>query len=143
MIYPKYAERALLEIEKINKLGAAPKETEIEALRLEDTGFETIVLLSHDSPAAKWVSEFHSDKYGTFNLPSLLAAMELQHQKSDIDELAKTIEGADLLRDFTSYVWSCSRCNENLGWIAYGYSGFAGNYGLYGSNLAVPLVLYR
>lgn len=142
LIYPKYAERVLLEIEKIGKWGAT-KKTEIEALRLEDTAFETIVLLSHDSPAAKWVAEFHSDKYGTFNLPSLMAAMELQRQKKEIDVLAETIEGSDLLRDFTTYVWSCSRCREGGAWIAYGAAGFADDYGLFNSCLTVPVVLYR
>ena len=142
LIYPKYAERALLENEKISEWGAT-KKTEIEALKLEDTAFETIVLLSHDSPAAKWVAEFHSDKCGTFNLPSLLAAMEIQYQRNDIDALAETIEGADLLRDFTSNVWSCSRCIENYGCFAGSNSGFANVNNLYYSGLAVPVVLYR
>lgn len=74
--------------------------------------------------------------------PAVLTAMELQDQKSEIDALAETIEGADLLRDFTSYVWSCSRCVEGFGWFANGYGGFAGGRSLYYSNLAVPLVLY-
>lgn len=69
--------------------------------------------------------------------------MELQHQKNDIDELAETIEGADLLRDFDSNVWSCSRYFEISGWIANGNNGFAGNGILCSSSLAVPVVLYR
>lgn len=40
-------------------------------------------------------------------------------------------------------VWSCSRCNESVGWVTNGSYGFAGNYGLAGSNLAVPLVLLK
>ena len=142
LIYPKYAERALFKSEQIGKWGA-PKETEIEALKLESTSYETGQLFALDSPAVMWVAQFRSDKYGIFNLPSLLAAMELQHQKSEIDDLAETIEGADLLRDFTSNVWSCSRCYVYGGWIAYGSSGFAGSSYLYYSSLAVPLVLYR
>ena len=142
LIYPKYAERALLENEKISEWGVT-KKTEIEALKLEDTGFETIVLLSLDSPAAKWVAEFYSDKSGTFNLPSLLAAMEIQRQKKEIDALAETIEGANLLRDFDSYVWSCSRYNENYGWVVFGNGGFALSNYLCNSLLAVPVILYR
>lgn len=142
LIYPKYAERALLKSEQIGKWGA-PKETEIEALKLESTSYETGQLFALDSPAVMWVAQFRSDKYGIFNLPSLLAAMELQHQKSEIDDLAETIEGADLLRDFTSDVWSCSRCGEGNGWIAGGSGGFAGGGDLCISSLAVPLVLYR
>lgn len=141
LIYPKYAERALLEREKISKWGA-PEETEIEALKLESTAYETGQLFALDSPAAMWIAQFRSDKYGIFNLPSLLAAMEIQHQKSEIDALAETIEGADLLRVYTSLVWSCSRHNEDSGWIVYGNYGFAGNDYLCYSRLAVPLILY-
>lgn len=142
LIYPKYAERALHEREKISKWGALEK-TEIEALMLEDTDYETRLLITLESPAAIWIAQFRSSKYGPFNLPSLLAAMELQRQKKEIDVLAKTIEGADLLRDFISNVWSCSRYNEYYGWIANGSYGFAGNNYVCYSRLAVPLVLYR
>lgn len=142
LIYPKYAERVLLEIEKIGKWGAT-KKTEIEALMLEDTDYETRLLITLGSPAAIWIAQFRSSKHGLFNLPSLMAAMELQRQKKEIDVLAETIEGADLLRDFTSYVWSCSRSREGGGWIAYGAIGFANDYGLFNPSLSVPLVLYR
>lgn len=141
LIYPKYAERALLEIEKISEWRTT-KKTEIEALKLEDTGFETIVLLSLDSPAAKWVAEFYSDKCGTFNLPSLLAAMEIQNQKKSIDELAGTIEGTDRLSDFTSIVWSCSRKSRISGWLASGNAGCSLDDCLCYSYLAVPVILY-
>ncbi|MGN1156685.1 MAG: hypothetical protein ACI4TK_10940, partial [Agathobacter sp.] len=68
-------------------------------------------------------------------------AMEIQHQKKEIDALAETIEGADLLRDFTSYVWSCSRYFAYYCWFANGGSGYAYNFFLYYSYLVVPLVL--
>lgn len=42
-----------------------------------------------------------------------------------------------------SHVWSCSRCYGYSGWIASGSSGFASNYNLYASYLAVPLVLLK
>lgn len=141
LIYPKYAERDLLENEKISEWRATEK-TEIEALKLEDIAFETIVLLSHDSPAAKWVAEFHSDKCGTFNLPSLLAAMEIQYQRNDIDALAETIEGADLLRNYTTCVWSCSRNSKGFGWAANGCLGFANGDCLNHSNACVPTIVY-
>ena len=142
LIYPKYAERVLLEIEKIGKWGAT-KKTEIEALMLKDTNYETRLLITLESPAAIWIAQFRSSKHGPFNLPSLLAAMELQRQKKEIDVLAETIEGADLLRDFTSLVWCCSRCTENGGWVAFGGSGSASVSDLYGSGMtAVPLILY-
>lgn len=143
LIYPKYAERQMLTREQISKC-SAKYETEIEALKVTDTTLATQQLFALDSPAALWVAQFHDpDKCRIFCLPSLLAAMELQHQKAEIDALAETIDGADLLRDFTSYVWSCSRCLAGGGWCAYGSVGVASYSVLSYSNLAVPLVLYR
>lgn len=142
LIYPKYSEEVMLPIENIKYYGQDP-DTEIAALKETESECLTDALHDCGSPAAEFVHKFRSDKYGRFHLPTLLAAMELQHQKNDIDELAETIEGADLLRDFDSNVWSCSRSYEYCGWVAYGNLGFAGSYGLYYSSLAVPLVLYR
>lgn len=143
LIYPKYAEREYLEKEKICKCNIIGKQ-QIEALMLEDSAYETGQLFALNSPAAMWVNQFHSDEHDTnFCLPSLLAAMELQHQKNDIDELAETIEGADLLRDFDSVVWSCSRSSERIGWVAIGNSGFASTNYLYYSYLAVPTILFN
>ena len=142
LIYPKYSEEMILPYEKRN-LWKAKGMSEIEALKETDTNYETGQLFAIDSPAALWVAKFRSDAHGIFCLPSLLAAMELQHQKEEIDALAETIEGADLLRDFTSYVWSCSRYGASSCWYAYGSYGFATGYGLFNSYLVVPLVLYR
>ena len=144
LIYPKYAERKMLTREQISKW-SAKDETEIEALKVTDTTLATQQLFALDSPAALWVAQFHNpDKCRIFCLPSLLAAMELQHQKADIDALAETIEGADVLRDFTSSVWSCSRCNSHYCWYANGGYGIANPYYvLYDSYLVVPIILYR
>lgn len=146
LIYPKYAEKQVLTSEQISKWDAK-NETEIEALRVTDTFSETSVLFSLSSPAAKWVRQFASFDYGHRNLPSLLAAMEIQHQKEEIDALAEAIEGADLLRDFTSSVWSCSRTSLNGVWFASGgyvYAGSSVNGGSLGTAcLAVPTILYR
>ena len=143
LVYPKYAEKSLLDYKKIDEWKAKYL-TEIEALKDTDARGNTAELHVLGSPAAEFVSQFSSDAHGAvFALPSLVAAMELQAQKKEIDALAETIEGADLLSDFTSNVWSCSRCYANGGWYAYGYGGCASNYGLYNSFLAVPLVLYR
>ena len=142
LIYPKYSEDMILPYEKRN-LWKAKGMSEIEALKETDTNYETGQLFAIDSPAALWVAKFRSDAHGIFCLPSLLAAMELQHQKEEIDALAETIEGADFIRNFTSYVWSCSRCSAYFCWFASGSGGFASAGGLYGSCLVVPLVLYR
>lgn len=140
LIYPKYSEEVMLPMEKI-KYYEQESVTEIAALKETESYGATGMLFGCGSPAAEFVAQFRPDKHGIFALPTLLAAMELQDQKSDIDELAETIEGADLLRDFTSNVWSCSRYGENLGWIAYGNIGFAYSNGLCGSYLAVPVIL--
>ena len=142
LIYPKYAERALLPNEQISDW-TAPVETEIEALKSEDNTYKTKQLFGLNSSAAMWVYQFWSDKYGIFYLPSLLAAMGIQRQKENIDTLAETIEGVDLLRDFTNITWSCSRFSLDAGWVLLGNISFASFGYLYSSYLAVPTVLYR
>lgn len=141
IIYPKYAQLPLLTEKNIESWDATSV-SEIEALKKYKNLWATGVLLKCGSPAAEFVSNFHSDKHSIFGLPTLLAAMEIQDQKSDIDELAETIEGADLLRDFTSGVWSCSRYGWYTGWAASVGNGFAYGYHLYGSGLVVPVILY-
>lgn len=142
LIYPNYAERQMLKPEQISKWDAA-EETEIEALKVEDSSGKTKALLKIGSPAAEQVYQFWSEEYGQFYLPSLLAALGIQHQKAEIDALAETIEGADLLRDFTSLVWSCSRFTSNSGWCTNSNSGYAYVNYLYYLILTVPVVLYR
>lgn len=141
LIYPKYSEEVMLPVGNIENYGKAPC-SEMAALKETESEWLTDALHDCGSPAAEFVHKFYSDKYGRFHLPTLLAALEIQDQKSDIDELAETIEGADLLRDFTSGVWSCSRSSENGGWLAYGTCGFAYGYGWFDSDTCVPLVLY-
>lgn len=141
LIYPKYSEEVMLPNDKIESWDAAVN-SEIEALKKKENLWATGALLRCGSPAAEYVSNFRSDKYGIFALPTLLSAIELQDQHNDIDELAETIDGADLLRDYTAYVWSCSRCCADSGWIVRG-GGFAIKCDLCSSSLAVPVVLYR
>ena len=142
LIFPKYSEEKLLESDQIDKWNGCAL-SEIEALKVEDTISETVALFNLGSPAANWVLLFVAKDRRQFSLPSLLAAMEIQHQKEEIDALAETIEGADLLRDFTSVVWSCSRGYASGGWFAIGLGGCAGYSGLDGAYLAVPTILYR
>lgn len=141
LIYPRYSEEVMLPADKIAPWDAKGV-SEIDALKKKDNLWATGALLMCRSPAAEHVRNFSSDKHGIFGLPTLLAAMEIQDQKNDIDELAETIEGADLLRDFTIYVWSCSRYVGNIGWFANGSIGFAGGSGLCSSFLVVPVILY-
>lgn len=141
LIYPKYKDAELVENGEEVKW-TAESVNEIEALRQADNNWATGALLKIGSPAAKHVSQFSSDAHGIFGIPTLLAALEVVGQKKDIDALAKTIEGADLLENFSADVWSCSRCYSYGGWIAYGSGGFAGGSRLCVRNAAVPVVLY-
>ena len=147
LIFPKYSEEKLLESDQIDKWNGRAL-SEIEALKVEDTISETAALFLLGSPAADRVFRFSVRHGRDFCLPSLLAAMEIQHQKEEIDALAETIEGADLLRDFTSSVWSCSRTSLNGGWFVSGGYVYAGSSGSNGKGLgaaclAVPTILYR
>ena len=147
LIFPKYSKEYLMQSDQIDKWNA-PNQTEIEALKVEDTNEKTGALAKIGSPAAEWVLHFWADSNSVFCLPSLLAALEIQHQKEEIDALAETIEGADLLRDFTSGVWSCSRTSLNGVWFVIGGYVYAGSSGSNGNGLgaaclAVPTILYR
>lgn len=141
LIYPKYSNEELLDLKDWDRwLDAGIYET--VALRLRDNQAATAALLEAGSPAARFVTQFTSERFGRFGLPTLLAALEITEQKSAIDELARKIDGADLLEDlYTSYVWSCSRYGDRSGWVANGHSGFARNSSLCSPYPAVPLVL--
>lgn len=142
LIYPKYAEKHLLTSEQISKW-VAKKETEIEALKVEDTKGRTEALWKIGSPAAEWVSQFCSDGHGRFNVSSLLASLEIQHHKKEMDALAETIKGADLLRDFTSYTLSCSLYNKKGCWCALGHYDCVSACDLDYPILVIPTILYR
>lgn len=142
LIFPKYSKEYLMQSDQIDKWNSRAL-SEIEALKVEDTISETVALFNLGSPAANWVLLFVTEDRRQFSLPSLLAALEIQHQKEEIDALAETIEGADLLRDFTSSIWSCSRNFAIYGWFAYSGGGFAGSGNLSSAKLVVPTILYR
>ena len=142
LIFPKYSKEPLLRGEQIDKWNARAL-SEIEALKVEDTVNKTVALFTLGSPAANWVLLFVTEDRRQFSLPSLLAAMEIQYQKEDIDALAETIKGADLLRDFHSSVWSCSRGGLSSGWAANDSYGYAYGGYLYSARLVVPTILYR
>lgn len=142
LIYPKYSDEALLDLKDRYRWHDAGI-SETAALRLRDNQAATAALLEAGSPAAEFVSKFTSERFGRFGLPTLLAAMEITEQKGEIDELAREIDGADLLKDFNSGVWSCSRYSPNGGWIAYGSTGCAYGNGLNISYVTAPLVLLK
>lgn len=140
LIYPKYSNEELLDPKDRDRwLDAGISET--RALRLRDNQAAIAALLEAGSPAARFVTKYTSERFGRFGLPTLLAALEITEQKSAIDELARKIDGADLLEDFYSCVWSCSRCSPTSGWIASGVNGNSYGSNLNNRNVAAPLVL--
>lgn len=140
LIYPKYSDKVLLDPKDRDRWLVAGV-SEINALKLRDNQTATAALLEAGSPAAEFVSKFTSEKFGRFGLPTLLAAMEITEQRGEIDELARGIDGADLLEDFFTSVWSCSRYGQYGGWIASGGNGYAYGGGLNCRSVAAPLVL--
>ena len=140
LIYPRYSNEELLDLKDRDRwLDAGISET--RALRLRDNQAATAALLEAGSPAARFVTKFSSERFGRFGLPTLLAAMEITEQEGEIDKLAREIDGADLLEDFSSSVWSCSRYIPSIGWFASGGSGYAGGGSLNSRYVAAPLVL--
>ena len=140
LIYPKYALRRMLDLEQMRKW-SAKNETEIEALKVEDIDENTVGLFKIGSPAAKWALQFVTEKNMQFRIPSLLAALEIQHQKKEINALAETIEGADLLEDAGFGILTCSRSLEFNCWSVCTNARRTGYvFGLY---LVVPTILYR
>lgn len=140
LIYPRYSNEELLDPKDMDRwLDAGISET--AALRLRDNQAATAALLEAESPAARFVTKFTSERFGRFGLPTLLAAMEITEQEGEIDKLAREIDGADLLEDFSFNVWSCSRFNQGNGWVAYGSIGCAYSSILDIRNVAAPLVL--
>lgn len=140
LIYPKYSEEVLLDPKDRDRWHDAGI-SETAALRLRNNQAATAALLEAGSPAARFVTKFTSERFGRFGLPTLLAAMEITEQKCEIDKLAREIDGADLLDDFSSNVWSCSRCNTNGGWTSNGSIGYASGDYLNINYVAAPLVL--
>ena len=140
LIYPKYSEEALLYLKDRDRWHDAGT-SETAALRLRDNQAATAALLEAGSPAARFVTKFTSERFGRFGLPTLLAAMEITEQEGEIDKLAREIDGADLLEDFSCSVWSCSRCGPSSGWFADGVCGCAVGGILSGRYVAAPLVL--
>lgn len=140
LIYPRYSNEVLLKPSDRDRWFDA-EISETAALRLRDNQAATAALLEAGSPAARFVTKFTSERFGRFGLPTLLAAMEITEQKGEIDKLAREIDGADLLEDFSFNAWSCSRFNQGNGWIAYGSICCAYSSILDIRNVAAPIVL--
>lgn len=141
LIYPKYANLPLLNFDKIDDWETKAL-TQTEALKVGDSTREMDELLALGSSAAEFVRQFKSDLYGRFNMPTLLAALEIIYHRDDINALANIIEGADFLEENVD-VTSCSYYNQVGMWVASGCGGFASADGLNNSHLCVPTIVYK
>ena len=141
LIYPKYANLPLLKFDKIDDWETKAL-TQTEALKVGDNTRVMDDLLALGSSAAEFVRQFKSDLYGRFNMPTLLAALEIIYQRDDINALANIIEGADFLEENVD-VTSCSRYNQVGMWVASGCGGFVSADNLDYSHLCVPTVVYK
>ena len=105
------------------------------------------------SPAADFAANINYDhellKKGQWVLPDsdllfdVIGGIEYpttNDRNADVINRALKAIGASALGN-SSYVWSCSRCSASYGWCASGGNGCASNSILFGSSLAVPLVL--
>lgn len=142
LVFPKYKELPLLDAYKVESWKASGI-TEMQALKVIDGKALTDELLELGSPATEFVRQFKFDRRGGFDLPTLLAAGEISDQMKDIDAIAETIEGADLLRDFCSWIWSCCRNLPSLAWIAGGPYGLFYRCYLDYEFLVVPTKIYK
>lgn len=139
LIYPKYSKKAI-HVESSLSFWSARISNEIEALKNEDNQGATDALLICGSPAARFVTQFRCN-HRIFALPTLLTAMEIQDQKDEINIIAETIEGADLI-NVDDGIWSCSRYNKYYCWYVNDHHVTADNC-LYNFHLCVPTLLYR
>lgn len=142
LIYPKYTDLPLLKRGRMNDWKAKSM-TEVEALKIENSIRATNELLALDSPAAEFVRKFKSDIGLSFNLPTLLTAVEIMDQKDDIDNLAISIKGADLLCNYTDDIWSCSKFSEYNCWTANSNCGFPTYNDFNDIMVCVPTITYR
>lgn len=144
LIYPKYKELPLFFVwADIIKSWKAADFAEMKALKVVNAKELTDELYELGSPAAKFVRQFSSEKSGEFDLPTLLAAGEISEQMDEIDALALTIEGADLLSDFNGFIWSCCRYCLKRAWFVYNSGIFGNGYNLSSKLLTIPVSLYR
>ena len=140
LIYPKYADLPMADEENIKEYKEL-KVSEIDAMKAEDSTGATNKLIALGSPAAGFVRQFNSNIHGPYDLPTLVAAMEISSQSKDINAIAKTIEGADLIENDPE-VSSCFQATDLSMWFAYN-GGFIGVTGADFPTTSVPTIVYK
>lgn len=132
-LMPKYKNFALLNEDRIAELNNK-RYNEAQAIFNNDNKAETDEYLRLDSPAAKHVRKFEYD------LPSFTMAAAIIKFTDEINAVADTIEGADII-DEDSSVWTSCSCNTLSAWVFDGNNGSADYDYFYIGYLAVPVAL--
>ena len=142
LIYPKYEELRLLNYPRIGNWDAKTL-TVLQALKIENCTETTDELLEIESPAANYIRQFKSDVYGAFSIPTLFVATEIEYHLKEINDVAKTIEGADLINEYYASIWSCIRCERDYGWIVSVYYGTICRCNLSCPCTCIPTIVYK
>ena len=138
IVYPKYKECQLLEGKDAEKWKDKPV-TEFEALRsTRDIREITDSLVKAGSPAAKFVRA-----QGDYSLPGLREAEAVVNFRKDIDKLASSIEGADLIDRPFLYIWSGFRGGAFYAWNVNGGGGYFSLGYFNNGSTAVPVSLFQ
>mgnify|MGYP004581260811 FL=1 len=142
LIYPKYEELRLLNYSRIGDWDAKTLAM-LQALKVENCTETMDELLEIESPAANYTRQFKSDVYGAFNIPTLFVATEIEYHSKEINDVAKTIEGADLINEYYASIWSCIRCGWDYGWVVSTYYGIVCRNNLSCPCTCVPTLVYK
>lgn len=142
LIYPKYEELRLLYYPRIGNWDAKTL-TMLQALRIENCTETMDELLEIESPAANYTRQFKSDVYGAFSIPTLFVATEIKYHLEEINDAAKTIEGADLINEYYAAIWSCIRCEWDYGWGVSACYGTICRYHLSCPRMCIPTIVYK
>jgi len=142
LIYPKYAELPLLDYPRIGNWDANTL-TLIKALKVENCTETMDELLEIESPAANYTHQFKSDVHGAFGIPTLFVATEIEYHIEEINDAAKTIEGADLINEYYTSIWSCIRSEWDYAWIVSTYYGTVRRSNLNCPCTCIPTVVYK
>lgn len=139
LIFPKYAKHVILN-KNFDLEDWDSDEMTIEEAMASDGCAENEELYRINSPAAKFVSQFQTFKWGARDLPNLAIAMEIVRQMREIDRQAEKIAGADRLQDFSGGIWTCSRESGDRCYSAYMDSAILAKI-VCSRNVCVPCVL--
>ena len=115
IIYPKYAILPLRGEMPI-RMCKGKRRSLIEQLAACDEYRDYMFWASNHSPAIEFIDRINSGagRY-LFSLPALPSALEISYRWKEIDDIASSIDGADLIDNFSRSVWSSSIHTKKIG----------------------------